>query len=130
MPFSRNVLVKPIVIGLIGSAMLAAAAPVAPAFAAPGPAFAAPAPAAAASPHRCTPSQPSFTSLMATATVPCREARALNTYMTRHETLAGRFTLNGETWLGKVYSRARNETDMVYRNGVQTVWITYRGPAS
>jgi hypothetical protein len=67
---------------------------------------------------------------MATATVSCREARALNTYMTRHETLAGRFALNGGTWLGTVSSRARDETSMVYRNGVQAVWITYSGPAS
>jgi hypothetical protein len=67
---------------------------------------------------------------MATPTVTCREARALNTYMTRHETLSGRFTLNGETWLGIVSARAQNETDMVYRDGAQTVWITYGGPAS
>ena len=60
----------------------------------------------------------------------CREARALNTYMTRHETLSGRFTLNGDTWLGTVSSRAQNETDMVYRDGAQTVWITYGGSAS
>jgi hypothetical protein len=67
---------------------------------------------------------------MATATVSCREARALNTYMTRHETLAGRFVLNGETWLGTIFSRARNETGMVYRDGTHAVWITYGGPAS
>jgi hypothetical protein len=110
---------KPIVIGLVSVAMLAVAAPAAPA-----------APAAAAQPHRCMPSQPSFTSLTATPTVSCREARALNTYMTRHETLSGRFTLNGDTWLGTVYSRAQNETDMVYRDGAQTVWITYGGAAT
>jgi hypothetical protein len=110
---------KPIVIGLVSAAMLAVAAPAAPA-----------APAPAPQPHRCTPSQPSFTSLTATPTVSCREARALNTYMTRHETLAGRFTLNGGTWLGTVSSRAQNDTEMVYRDGSQTVWITYDGPAS
>jgi hypothetical protein len=128
---------KPIVIGLVSSAMLAVAAPVASASqAAPAP-QAAPAsstsrvaPTSAAAPHRCAPSQPSFTSLMATPTVSCRAARALNTYMTRHETLSGRFTENGETWLGTVSSRAQNETEMVYRDGPQTIWITYGGPAS
>ena len=54
----------------------------------------------------------------------------MNTYMTRHETLGGRFVLNGETWLGTVYSRTNNQTNMVYRDGTQTVWITYGGPAS
>ena len=115
MHLTRNLLV----IGLTSAAMLAVAAPAAPA-----------APASAAQPHRCTPSEPSFTSLTATPTVSCRQARALNTYMTRHETLAGRFVLNGETWLGTVYSRTNNQTDMVYRDGPQTVWITYGGPAS
>ena len=110
---------KPIVVGLLSTAALAVAAPVAHA-----------ASASAARPHRCTPSEPSFTSLLATSTVSCREARALNTYMTRHETLAGRFVLNGETWLGTVSSRAFDETDMVYRDGTQMVWITYGGPAS
>src|ERR1700677_1462623 len=113
---TRNVLMKPIVVGLLSMAVLAVAAPVAP--------------ASAARPHRCTPSEPSFTSLVATTTVSCREARALNAYMTRHETLAGRFVLNGETWLGTVYSRTNNQTDMVYRDGTQTVWITYDGAAS
>jgi hypothetical protein len=122
MPLNRNVLMKPIVIGLISGAVLATAAPAA--------ATAQTAATAPAHAHRCTPSQPSFTSLMATATVSCRKARALNTYMTRHETLAGRFVLNGQTWLGAVYTRAENETDMVYRAGAQTVWLTYGGPAS
>jgi hypothetical protein len=122
---------KPIVIGILSSAMLAVAAPAASAcHAAPAsPAFPA-APASAGAPHRCTPSQPSFTSLTATPTVSCREARALNTYMTRHETLSGGFTLNGETWLGTVSSRAQDATDMIYRDGAGTVWITYGGPAS
>jgi hypothetical protein len=119
---------KSIVIGLVSGAMLAVAAPAAPAAHAT-PAFP-DARAPAAQPHRCTPSQPSFTSLTATRTVSCREARALNTYMTRHETLSGRFTLNGDTWLGTVSSRAQNETDMVYRDGAQTVWITYGGSAT
>ena len=110
---------KAIVVGLLSTAVLAVAAPVAHA-----------AHASAVLPHRCTPSEPSFTSLLATSTVSCREARALNTYMTRHETLAGRFMLNGETWLGTVSSRANDETDMVYRDGTQMVWITYGGPAS
>jgi hypothetical protein len=105
---------KPIVIGLISSAVLAAASPA----------------YAAAQHHRCTPSEPSFTSLTATPTVSCREARALNTYMTSHETLSGRFVLDGETWLGTVYSRAQNDTYMVYRHDTQTVWITYGGQAS
>jgi hypothetical protein len=118
----RTILMKPTVIGLAISAMLTAAAPTA---------FASLAvPASAVQSHRCAPSQPSFTSLMATPAVSCREARALNTYMTRHETLSGRFTLNGETWLGTVSSRAQNETEMVYHDGDQTVWITYAGPAS
>jgi hypothetical protein len=104
---------KPIVVGLVCGAMLAVASP-----------------AAAARAHRCTPSERSFTSLTATSAVSCREARALNTYMTTHETLAGRFVLNGETWLGTVYSRAQNQTDMVYRHGTQTVWITYGASAS
>ena len=122
---------KPIVIGLVSSALLAVAAPVASAdHGAPAPSASRAALASTAQPHRCTPSQPSFISLVATSTVTCREARALNTYMTRHETLSGRFTLNGETWLGAVSSRAENETDMVYRDGTQTVWITYGGPAS
>jgi hypothetical protein len=119
MSLTRNLLAKLIVIGLISSAMLAVASPVAPA-----------SPASAAQPHRCRPAEPSFTSLTTTAAVSCREARALNTYMTRHETLAGRFVLNGETWLGTVYSRTTNQTDMVYRDGPQTVWITYGGSAS
>jgi hypothetical protein len=113
---TRNLLVKSILIGLISTGMLAVASPASP--------------ASAAQPHRCTPAEPSFTSLTATSTVSCREARALNTYMTRHETLAGRFVLNGETWLGTVYSRTNNQTNMVYRDGTQTVWITYGGPAS
>jgi hypothetical protein len=116
MPHPSNVLMKPLVIGLISAAMLTVAAPAAP--------------GSAAQPHRCTPSEPSFTSLLATSTVSCREARALNTYMTRHETLAGRFVLNGETWLGTVSSRAKDETDMVYRDRTQTIWITYAGDAS
>ena len=32
--------------------------------------------------------------------------------------------------LGTVYSRAQNQTDMVYRHGTQTVWITYGASAS
>jgi hypothetical protein len=116
MSTTRNLLVKSILIGLISTGMLAAASPAAP--------------ASVAQPHRCTPAEPSFTSLTATSTVSCREARALNTYMTRHETLGGRFVLNGETWLGTVYSRTTNQTNMVYRDGTQTVWITYGGPAS
>ena len=136
MPLTRNVLMKPVAIGLIGTALAGAT----PAAAASIGSHARPTasatsrsqavPAADDSPHRCTPSQPSFTSLIATSTVSCREARALNTYMTRHETLAGRFLLNGESWLGAVSSRAQNETDMVYRDGAQTVWLTYAGPAS
>jgi hypothetical protein len=113
---TRNLLVKSIVVGVISTGMLAVASPASP--------------ASAAQPHRCTPAEPSFTSLTATSTVSCREARALNTYMTRHETLGGRFVLNGETWLGTVYSRTNNQTNMVYRDGTQTVWITYGGPAS
>ncbi len=50
--------------------------------------------------------------------------------MTRHETLSGGFVLNGETWLGTVSARTRNQTVMVYRDGTQTVWITYGGLAS
>jgi hypothetical protein len=119
MSVTQNLLVKSIVIGLISGGMLAVAAPAAPASA-----------ASAVQPHRCTPAEPSFTSLTATSAVSCREARALNTYMTSHETLAGRFVLNGETWLGTVYSRAKNQTDMVYRDGTQAVWITYGGAAS
>lgn len=113
MPLTRNVFIATAVIGLISSvtAIASAATP-------------------ASEPHRCNPSQPLFTSLMATSAVSCRRARALNTYMTRHETLAGRFVLDGETWLGTVSSRAQNDTDMVYRDGAQTVWITYAGPAS
>src|ERR1700744_5831828 len=45
---------------------------------------AAPPPATTAHTHRCTPAEPSFTSLVATAEVRCREARALNAYMTNH----------------------------------------------
>jgi hypothetical protein len=116
MLLTRNLLTKLIVVGLVSSGLLAVAS--------------APSPASAPRLHRCTPSEPSFTSLTATSAVSCREARALNTYMTRHETLAGRFVLNGESWLGTVSSRPRNETDMVYRDGTQTVWITYGGPAS
>jgi hypothetical protein len=112
MPLTR-VSLKPIAVGLVCSAMLATASP-----------------ASATAPHRCAPSEPSFTSLTATPTVSCRAARALNTYMTTHETLAGRFVLSGETWLGIVYSRADRQTDMVYRHGTQTVWITYGGSAS
>jgi hypothetical protein len=142
---NRNLLLKPVAIGLISAAALAAAAPAA--VAAPTASTApttprtptAQAPTTGAShaprvpathPHRCTPSQPAFTSLMATPTVSCREARALNTYMTRHETLSGRFVLNGATWVGIVSARTRNETHMVYRDGTQTVWITYGGLAS
>ena len=134
MRLTRNVLKQPIVIGgvvLAVAALMTSATCVASASQTSVVSAASAAPAAfAAHPHRCTPSQPSFTSLLATSTVSCRQARALNTYMTRHETLAGRFVLNGETWLGTVSSRAPNETDMVYRNGAQTVWITYGGPAS
>ncbi len=134
MPLTRNIVLKSAAIGLIGGALAMGAAPAAPASAASrlAPASGAShlAPARAAQPHHCTPSQPSFTSLIATSTVSCREARALNTYMTRHETLSGRFVLNGETWLGTVSSRAQNETGMVYRDGTQTVWITYGAPAS
>jgi hypothetical protein len=113
MPLTRAVSLKSISVGLACSTMLA----VAPT-------------ASAAAPHRCAPSEPSFASLTATSTVSCREARALNTYMTSHETLAGRFVLNGEAWLGTVSSRTDNQTDMVYRHGTQTVWITYGGSAS
>jgi hypothetical protein len=130
-PLNRNVLMKRAAIGLISTAMIAVAAPAAPATANAAASGAShKAPASTTQSHRCRPSQPSFTSLLATPTVSCRQARALNTYMTRHETLAGRFVLNGETWFGTVSARAENETEMVYRNGVQTVWITYGGPAS
>ncbi len=113
MSLKRMILRKPIALGLTCGTLLALASP-----------------AAAATSHRCAPSEPSFTSLTATVTVSCQRARALNTYMTSHETLAGRFVLNGVTWLGTVYSRADNQTDMVYRSGPQMVWITYGGPAS
>lgn len=116
MLLTRNLLMKLIVIGLVSTGLLAVAS--------------APTPASASQLHGCTPAEPSFTSLTATSAVSCREARALNTYMTRHETLAGRFVLNGETWLGTVSARATNETNMVYRSGAQTVWISYGGTAS
>jgi hypothetical protein len=109
----RTILKQPIAVGLACGALLAVAPP-----------------AAAATPHRCVPSEASFTSLTATATVSCQQARALNTYVTSHETLAGRFVLNGVTWLGTVFSRADDQTNMVYRHGTQMVWITYGGPAS
>jgi hypothetical protein len=83
MPLTRNILMKPIAIGLIGSALEAVAAPAAHAV-----------PTPAVQPHHCAPSQPSFTSLRATSTVSCREAV------------------------------------MVYRDGAQTVWMAYAGPAS
>jgi hypothetical protein len=113
MSLTRAVSLKSIAVGLTCGALLAVASP-----------------ASAAAPRRCAPSEPSFTSLTATPTVSCRQARALNTFMTTHETLAGRFVLNGVTWLGTVSSRADNQTDMVYRHGTQTVWITYGGLAS
>ena len=91
---------------------------------------AAPPPATPAHTHRCTPAEPSFTSLVATAEVRCREARALNAYMTRHETLSKAFSFGGETWRGTVYSRAHDDTAMVYRHGSERVWITYGGEAS
>ena len=92
---------------------------------------AAPPPATpAAHTHRCTPSRPSFTWLAATADVRCREARALNTYMIHHETLSKAFRFGGRTWRGTVYSRADNETAMLYRHGADRVWITYGGEAS
>jgi hypothetical protein len=90
----------------------------------------APPPATAAQTHRCTPSRPSFTSLVATADVRCRSARALNTYMIDHETLSKGFSFGGVTWHGTVYSRADDRTAMVYRHGADTVWITYGGEAS
>jgi hypothetical protein len=92
---------------------------------------AAPPPAAPATgTHRCTPAQPSFTSLVATADVGCREARALNTYMVHHETLSKAFEFAGTTWRGTVYSRAHGHTAMLYRHGRDRVWITYAGQAS
>jgi hypothetical protein len=90
----------------------------------------APPPAVAAHTHRCTPAQPSFTSLVATSEVRCREARALNTYMIHHETLSKGFRFGGETWRGTVYSRADDRTAMVYRHGADRVWITYGAAAS
>jgi hypothetical protein len=80
--------------------------------------------------HRCRPSQPSFTALVASSTVSCHEARAMNTYMMRHETLSGGFVLRGKLWRGTVYSRAEDSTDMVYRHGAQRIWITYGAEAS
>ena len=92
---------------------------------------AAPPPAApAAGTHHCTPTQPSFTSLVASAEVGCREARALNAYMVHHETLSKAFEFAGTTWRGTVYSRAHDRTAMVYRNRRGRVWITYGGQAS
>jgi hypothetical protein len=91
---------------------------------------AAPTPATTAHTHRCTPAEPSFTSLVATAEVRCREARALNAYMTRHETLSKAFSFAGETWRGTVYSRAHDHTAMIYRHGAERVWIIYGGEAS
>jgi hypothetical protein len=89
------------------------------------------APAAAAAPtHRCLPSEPSFTSLVASATVTCREARTMNTFMMTHETLSGGFMLRGQTWRGTVYSRADDQTAMVYRHRGQRIWLTYGGEAS
>lgn len=80
--------------------------------------------------HRCAPSQPLFTSLTATAGVSCATARTLNSYMTTHETLSGAFQLRGQTWRGTVYSRAGDQTAMVYRHASQTIWLTYGAPAS
>jgi hypothetical protein len=92
---------------------------------------AAPPPAAPATgTHQCTPTQPSFTSLVATDEVGCREARALNAYMVHHETLSKAFAFAGATWRGTVYSRAHDRTAMVYRHGRDRVWITYAGQAS
>jgi hypothetical protein len=92
---------------------------------------ASPAPATPAThTHRCTPAQPTFTSLVATTEVRCREARALNTFMVHHETLSQAFSFGGETWRGTVYSRAHDDTAMVYRHGRERVWITYGGEAS
>ena len=87
-------------------------------------------PATPARTHRCTPARPSFTSLVATAEVRCRQARALNMYVIHHETLSKGFWFGGETWRGTVYSRAGDRTSMVYRHGADRVWITYGGPAS
>jgi hypothetical protein len=86
--------------------------------------------ASAAPTHACTPSDPSFTSLVATPTVTCRQARAMNDYMMTHETLSGGFTMRGRSWRGTVYSRAGDRTFMVYRHGAQRIWITYGGAAS
>jgi hypothetical protein len=102
-------------ISLVSTAALAAAPPPA-------------APATGA--HQCTPTQPSFTSLVATADVSCRKARALNTYMVHHETLSKAFEFAGTSWRGTVYSRAQDRTAMVYRHGRDRVWITYGGQAS
>jgi hypothetical protein len=94
-------------------------------------AFAPAAAAAGTAPtHSCTPADPSFTSLAATPTVTCREARAMNHYMMTHETLSGGFTMRGKAWRGAVYSRADEQTYMVYRHGAQRIWITYGGAAS
>ena len=91
---------------------------------------AAPHAAATSRAHSCAPAEPSFTMLVATPAVRCREARALNTYMIHHETLSQAFTFGGKTWRGTVYSRAHDRTAMVYRHGAERVWITYGGEAS
>jgi hypothetical protein len=115
---------KAVVITLLSAAALAFA----PAAAAAG---TGPTAAAGTAPtHSCTPADPSFTSLAATPTVTCREARAMNHYMMTHETLSGGFTMRGKAWRGAVYSRADEQTYMVYRHGAQRIWITYGGAAS
>ncbi len=86
--------------------------------------------ALAASTHTCTPTESSFTSLTATVTVPCREARALNRFMLRHESLDRPFVLHGHRWRGRVYSRANDQTFMLYRDGAKKIWLTYGGEAS
>lgn len=80
--------------------------------------------------HRCKPAARAFTSLVASDTVSCTEARDLNRYMMTHETLSGAFRLRGETWRGKVYARSHGRTAMVYRHDRQKVWLTFRGSAS
>lgn len=80
--------------------------------------------------HRCTPASPEFTSLIASAGVPCTEARRLNKYMMTHETLSAAFRMHGKTWRGKVYARSAHRTAMVYRHGIQKVWLTFDGAAS
>jgi hypothetical protein len=109
---------KAIVVSLAAGAALAFA---------PSVAVAAPPPSQT---HQCRPSQPAFTALVASSTVSCREARAMNSFMMRHETLSGGFMLRGKVWRGTVYSRADDQTAMVYRHGAQRIWITYGGEAS